>query len=759
MNRKLLFLPACLGIAGVLFLLRQPAPAQPTPVTRFIGATSSQPLALTADDAFLASVNPDNNSVSFFDLRLDRNRLLAQVPVQTEPNGVAMLPDGSKAYVANTVSGTVSVIPLRMQNGIISRPSKHIAVGVEPYGLALTPNGKKLYVTNARSNSVSVIDTATDSVSKTISGVGIEPRGLAITNDGDTDDNDETVYVTQFLSLPISGKVDGQDDAKAGKVTVLSTATDAVTGVVTINPIANTGFNATGDALARIAPGDPTNPANFTFPTGAYPNQLHNIAIKGNFAFIPNVGASPNGPVRFDVNTHSLLSVINRITNTDAGQTINMHLAVKNQSNPVKLFNTLPWAMAFKNSASEAYVVIAASNVVIKLAVDPATGLATVQSDPADSTRVLQVPTGKNPRGIVVNSTDSRAYVMNYVSRNVTVLNLAGAEQPLATMLSAALPAPGSQADKIHAGKELYNTSVGVFDPATPGGPAITGRMSNNGWGACATCHPFGLTDNVVWIFPSGPKRTIPQHTDFDLTDPVRAAMRPLNWSAERDEQEDFELNIRGVSGGLGMIVQGDGETPELAANVPNLLAVANANRPQLKLRGFGGWDAIKAYVQFGIRPPISPVSKTDPDVISGRALFISANCQSCHGGPLWTSAKIRFTPPPPGAQVNGGGELFGELRNAGTFNSAAFNEVRQNGALPLGANGFVPPSLLSIFAFPQTFFRNGAALSLGEVMNNVTHRSAGTGGVDTLSNAADRGKIVAFLQSIDAASAPVPLP
>ena len=266
---------------------------------RFSGPTSSQPLALTADDAFLAAVNPDNNTVSFFDIRSDVNRKLAEVPVQSEPNGVVMMPDGLKAYVANTVSGTVTVIPLNIRNGVISRPSKHILVGTEPYGLALTPNGKKLYVSNSRSDSVSVIDTATDTVIKTIFGVGPEPRGLAITNDGDADDSDETVYVTQFLSLPINGKVDGQDDAKAGHVTVISTATDLVTASVTINPLANTGFNATGDAIARIPPGDPTNPANFTFPTGAYPNQLNNIAIKGNFAYVPNVGASPNGPSWF----------------------------------------------------------------------------------------------------------------------------------------------------------------------------------------------------------------------------------------------------------------------------------------------------------------------------------------------------------------------------------------------------------------------------------------------------------------------------
>src|SRR4029453_1932031 len=115
---------------------------------------SSQPLALSADGAFLVVANPDNNSVSFFDLRADRNRRVAEVPVQIEPNGVAFLPDGSKGYVANTVSGTVSVIQTKIANGFIFRPTVHIRVGTEPYGLALTPNGRKLYVTNARSNDV-----------------------------------------------------------------------------------------------------------------------------------------------------------------------------------------------------------------------------------------------------------------------------------------------------------------------------------------------------------------------------------------------------------------------------------------------------------------------------------------------------------------------------------------------------------------------------------------------------------------------------
>ena len=223
--------------------------AYAAPVLRFPGPTSSQPLALTADGTTLLVANPDNNSVSIFDVKDDHNVLIDKVNVGKEPNGVAVLPGGGTGYSANTVAGTVSVIKL---NGSASSVKKTIAVGVEPYALVLTPNGKKLYCANARGSSISVIDTNTNAVVKTISNVGPEPRGLAISNDGDDDDLDETLYVTQFLAVLDASKIDGADDAKRGRVALISTATDAVGGEVFLNPLADTGFKASGDAMARI---------------------------------------------------------------------------------------------------------------------------------------------------------------------------------------------------------------------------------------------------------------------------------------------------------------------------------------------------------------------------------------------------------------------------------------------------------------------------------------------------------------------------
>jgi len=670
--------------------------------------------------------------------------------VQTEPNSVALSPSGTRAYVANTVSGTVTILnvtPSPFSTSVIV----HLAVGTEPYGLALTPNGTKLYVTNARSNTVSVIDTSSNLVVRTIANVGFEPRGIAITNDGDAIDTDETVLVTQFLALPVSGKLDGEDDGKEAFVTRISASSDVVLGMARLAPLADTGFKAAGDALARRAPPAAPTAADFTFTTGAYPNQLNGIAIRGGCAYVPNTGASPNGPVRFDVNTQSLISAFNFTTSLEVAAPLNLNLAVQNQTGTPKLFPSQPWAIAFKTNADQGYVVSAASNVVTKISLNSSTGAPAVVMDPADPSRTLQIRVGRGPRGIVINADNTRAYVGNYFSRDISVIDLtASPERVMATPRSADPPATGSLAERIHIGNELYHTSIGEFDPLTAGGPAIIGRMSNNGWGACSSCHPDGLSDNVVWIFGAGPRRTISQHQDFDRTNLTR--QRALNWSGIFDEIEDFEANIRGTSGGLGLLVNSDGTPGAIGAFTP-----ASGGRIQIKVRGVNSWDALKAYIQ-SIRAPLSPVSKTSSTVVAGRSHFITANCQSCHGGPLWTNSRVFHTAPAPGGLLSSG-QLIDQLRKVGSFDSNIRTEIRANATAPLGADGYVPPSLISVFAATRTYWHNGTALSLDAVLENVTHRAAGTGGIDTLTDAGRRAELAAFVSSIDANSEPIAPP
>ncbi len=727
--------------------------------TRFAGAVSSGPLALSADSTLLAVVNPDNNSVSFFDVGNDKNSLLGEVPVGGEPWGVGMTPDGSTVFVANTAQGTVMVLKVNKGANPPATLAATIQVGTEPYGVAVTPNGSKVYVTNARSNSVSVIDPSSNAVTKTITGIGPatggEPRGIAISNNGNDSDADETVYVTNFYSFA-NNKLDGEDDSKTGLVTKISTQTDAVTGRIVLKNLADTGFKATADAILKqeSKEKEPNGDLKATFITGAYPNQMQAIGVKGNFAYLPNVGASPNGPVRFNVTTQALVSAINIVTNQDAGQTINLNRAVAAQPDGTRrLFPSLPWAMAFKTKENIGYVVSAASNIVVKIAVDPNTGAITVQQ--AQDKRVADINVGRNPRGIVINGADTRAYVMNYVSRDVTVIDLTRfPEQVTGTMRSAPLPAANSPEELVLVGKELYNTGVGEFENSA-------GNMSAAGWQACGSCHPFGLSDNVVWIFGSGPRRTISQHQDF-----AGGVQRVLNWSAIFDEEQDFELNIRGTSGGAGLLFKADGSGLEGTANIggltvgtPPALALPNSQRKQLKVRTPSGglvdaWSAIVAYEKT-IRAPISPLSKsTDPEIAQGRDIFTANNCQSCHGGPKWSKSVIAG---PVTLEQIKGGQIVAQLTQVGTFNAADKNEVRANGQPPQGADGFVPPSLMSVFAFPP-YFHNGSANTLDEALGDkfTTHRAAGTGGVDGLTDPDDRRKLVKFLQSIDASTEPI---
>jgi uncharacterized protein (TIGR03437 family) len=115
----------------------------------------------------------------------------------------------------------------------------------------------------------------------------------------------------------------------------------------------------------------------------------------------------------------------------------------------------------------------------------------------------------------------------------------------------------------------------------------------------------------------------------------------------------------------------------------------------------------------------------------------------------------VRYTPPPDPSLIQNT-ELIGELRQVGTFDSKALNEVRATAAPPLGPDGFNPPSLLSLFAFPQTFFHGGSAASLDAVLTNVAHREAGIGGGDSLADPTARAQLVKFLLSIDGNTAPI---
>ena len=157
-----------------------------TPPQPGLASTQSSSIALSQSGDFLVNVNPDKDTLSVF--QPTSLAKLAELVVGGEPQSVVIR--DSTAYVANARDGSVSVATLP------SGPVTSFAVGKEPMALALSPNGTRLYVANSSDNSLSVIDTTTAAFAPVttvdLSAHGSSPRAIAVTDDGDDDDADQS---------------------------------------------------------------------------------------------------------------------------------------------------------------------------------------------------------------------------------------------------------------------------------------------------------------------------------------------------------------------------------------------------------------------------------------------------------------------------------------------------------------------------------------------------------------------------------------
>src|SRR5262245_42875258 len=134
----------------------------------------SGPIAVTDDGKTVIAANIDTGTVSFFAVDDDGTLAkLTEVRTGDEPRSVATLSNKPWVYVANTVSGTVSVLDVGDFTTIAT-----VRVGTEPWAVVASPNGSRVYVANANDNAVQVIDTDTNDIIATVP-VGRSPRALA----------------------------------------------------------------------------------------------------------------------------------------------------------------------------------------------------------------------------------------------------------------------------------------------------------------------------------------------------------------------------------------------------------------------------------------------------------------------------------------------------------------------------------------------------------------------------------------------------
>ena len=130
-------------------------------------------VVVTPDGSKVYITNAGSASVSVIDTAT--NTVTATIPVGFAPNGVAVSPHGRRIYVvSDLLPGAVWVIDTTMDTVIATIP-----VGDGPFGVAVTPDGSKIFVANEFSSSVSVIDAATSAATATIS-VGGDPIAFGV---------------------------------------------------------------------------------------------------------------------------------------------------------------------------------------------------------------------------------------------------------------------------------------------------------------------------------------------------------------------------------------------------------------------------------------------------------------------------------------------------------------------------------------------------------------------------------------------------
>ncbi|MBM2614477.1 hypothetical protein JIG36_02745 [Actinoplanes sp. LDG1-06] len=133
------------------------------------------------------------------------------VRVGDHPSDVAVSRDGRFVYVANTASGTVSVV-----NPATRRVTATVPVGGQPLHLRLSPDGRRLYVTRFIEPGLAVVDTSSRKVIRTmLTGRAGE---LAISRDG------RHAYVIEYVT----------SDLDSSRIAVIDTRLNTVVARITV---------------------------------------------------------------------------------------------------------------------------------------------------------------------------------------------------------------------------------------------------------------------------------------------------------------------------------------------------------------------------------------------------------------------------------------------------------------------------------------------------------------------------------------------
>lgn len=319
-------------------------------------------------------------------------------------------------------------------------------------------------------------------------------------------------------------------------------------------------------------------------------------------------------------------------------------------------------------------------------------------------TSILNV--GAAPQGLVIDPDSNKLYVHSFLDRKISIFNV-----------DEIIREGGGYSKKIG---EINTINKEKLDHFTLKGKklfydASNPKMSRDSYISCASCHLDGDQDGRVWDFTNrgeGLRNTI------SLLGKSAEGHGLLHWSANFDEIQDFEHDVRDEFGGSGFINSTLQETKFFAQN-HHPLGFPKAGISE-------DLDALAAYLRSLSKTPESPHRKegalTD-QAITGKELFTQLNCASCHSGSEFTDSSKHI------------------LHDVGTLNKLSGKRLGSN------LKGIDTPSLKGLWA-TAPYLHDGSAKSLREVFTDKNKQDKH--GATSKLKEDELQSLIAFLLQID---------
>ncbi len=620
--------------------------------------TQSSAIACDAPRRRVWSVNPDADTLA--EINADTLAVVREIAVCDDPRTVARSAQG-ELWVSCFDADSIAIVNETTGALVTTLATGY---GSAPHGIAMSPDGQSAYVSLHGAGTLRRYATATRTQNAQLT-LGPGPRAIAVTS------NHSRVLVTRLLSTANYAEV--WDVNPAGAM--------SLTRAIRINKFGNDENRdtpAAGKGVANQLTGIAFGPLDaHAWLSANKPNNERGRLI------LPAIDLDSDNTVR-----NLALELDPAAGPTDADR-LRRSVDIDNSDSAS--------AVAFSPFGDYVLVTLQGNDEVLVLDALESGETAGLGS------LVSRLVVGAAPQGICVDATTRRTFAQNLMGRSVTALEtdalfrlgtIAVASSSIDTVATEPLT------PSVLLGKTIfYNAS----DP----------RMSPEGYISCATCHLDGSHDGRTWDFTGRGEglRNTPT-----LQGRGGTAHGNVHWSANFDEIQDFEGDIRNFFGGSGFMSAADYAATQAPLGAPK----AGRSAPL---------DALAAYVASlgDDTVPRSPNRNADgtmtAQALAGQTVFQSLGCASCHATPRFTDSTV-------GAAT---------LRDVGTVRATSGG--RLGGAL----TGIDTPTLLGLWQ-TAPYFHDGAAATLDDVFRVVSgaripgENGAASGGAQifTLANFVD---------------------